>query len=446
MLAVVERKNSPNRIYQAQGAALDLWRCRDEEIVMEGPAGTGKTRAVLEKIVFCMMKYAGSRALIVRQTRESMTESVLVTLEEDVLPQGSPVLIGPKRRFRGVYSFPNGSQLVVGGMDKPTKIMSTEYDVVGVFEATELSEESFENLTTRLRNYVIPYQQIIADCNPDIPQHWLNRRPKKTGMTRILSRHTDNPVLFDVKSNDWTDKGRQYLKKLDRLSGARRERLLKGIWAAQEGLVYENYDARIHEITRFDIPSAWRRIRVIDFGYNDPFVCQWWAINPEGDMFRYGEIYFTKRTVQEHAPQIVEFSKGETYEATICDHDLEDRKTLETFGIYSIPAYKDILRGIQAVEERLKPSPPRDEPRLYYLKDSLIEADENLVDESMPFRTEDEYGSYVWKRGKDGKVVKESPAPGNDHGQDTTRYAVAYVDNLASQKIGVTTDVVEAVY
>jgi hypothetical protein len=74
--------------------------------------------------------------------------------------------------------------------------------------------------------------------------------------------------------------------------------------------------------------QQWRKIRAIDFGYVNPFVCQWWAIDNDGRMFRYRELYMTGRTVKDHADKINLLSSGESYEATICDHDAEDRATL----------------------------------------------------------------------------------------------------------------------
>ncbi len=43
--------NPDHRPYQPFGAAKKLFECRDREISTVGPAGTGKTRAVLERIV-----------------------------------------------------------------------------------------------------------------------------------------------------------------------------------------------------------------------------------------------------------------------------------------------------------------------------------------------------------------------------------------------------------
>ena len=51
---------------------------------------------------------------------------------------------------------------MAGGLDKVSKIMSAEYDVIYVQEATELLEDEWEHLTTRLRRAAMPYQQIIG--------------------------------------------------------------------------------------------------------------------------------------------------------------------------------------------------------------------------------------------------------------------------------------------
>src|SRR3954470_8290137 len=80
--------SSANRDYTAYGAALKAWRSGRREVLLSGPAGTGKSRLWLQKLHFCAQKYAGCRLLIVRKTRGSMTQSVLVTFEKKVIPQG----------------------------------------------------------------------------------------------------------------------------------------------------------------------------------------------------------------------------------------------------------------------------------------------------------------------------------------------------------------------
>lgn len=214
-----------------------MWSSRAPEIVVSGPAGTGKSRACLEKLHFCALKYAGMRGLIIRKTRESLSEAALVTFEDKVLPEWSPINEGPRRNFRQAYHYPNGSEVVVGGLDKPGKIMSTEYDLIYVQEATELGLVDWQALTTRLRNNVMPYQQIIADCNPDAPTHWLWTRSQGGQTLMLHSRHEENPRLW--RRGDWTAEGREYLKTLDRLTGAELDRLRFGRWVQAVGIVYD---------------------------------------------------------------------------------------------------------------------------------------------------------------------------------------------------------------
>jgi phage terminase large subunit len=418
------------RPYRPHGAALDLFYCRDEEIVLSGPAGTGKSRGCLEKLHFCAENWPGMRGLIVRKTRVSLTEAALVTWEDKVVPVGHKMLDGAQRGQRRSYRYPNGSEIVVGGLDKAGKIMSTEFDMVYVQEAIELFENDWESLTTRLRNGVMPFQQLIADTNPDAPYHWLKQRSDK-GLTRMLeSRHEDNPTLWDPDAGRWTDEGAIYIARLDRLTGPRLPRLRHGRWVAAEGVVYDGWDRALHLVDRFEIPKEWRRLRVVDFGYTNPFVCQWWAIDPDGRMFLYREVYRTQRLVRDHAREIVRLSEGERIEATVADHDAEDRATLAAEGVETLPAFKLISPGIQGVQTRLKAAGDG-KPRLYVLRDSLVERDEELAARpGTPWCTEQEFDGYIWPKGQDGKALKEEPVDLNNHGMDGMRYIVSYVDNL----------------
>lgn len=410
---------------EPRGAALDLLYDRSPELLVEGPAGTGKTLGVLTKLHICLAKYPRSRWLLARKTRESLTESALVEYEANVLVgPAAAIKRGPDRARRQRYTYPNGSELVVGGLDKSSKIMSTQYDGIYVPECTELTEDDWESLTTRNRNNIMPYQQMIADCNPSAPTHWLNQRANAGRMTRLLSRHEDNPSVTP-----------EYLDTLRRLTGVRRARLYEGRWAAAEGMVYDNYDAITHLIDRFPIPSDWRRFRVVDFGYTNPFVCQWWALDPDGRLYRYRELYRTQRLVSDHAGDISRLSQGESYVATVADHDAEDRATLHAAGIPTVPAFKAVGVGIQAVQDRLRPAGDG-KPRLFLLRDALVSRDERLVEAKKPLCTEQEIDGYVWAKAADGRPVKEEPVKVDDHGCDAMRYAVAWADGLGVVKVG----------
>lgn len=412
---------SSNRPYQPFGGAEKLFYCRDKEVLIEGPAGTGKTRGTLEKVFFCAQHWPGSRHLILRKTRKSLTESVLVTFEEKVLPVGFPVGSNVQRSHRHSYDLPNKSVIVVDGMDNADRIMSTEFDTITFFEATEGTEDDIEKLTTRLRNGVMPFQQLVCDCNPGAPTHFLNQRANAGKMTRILSRHKDNPSITE-----------SYLNTLSNLTGARRKRLYEGKWASQEGLVY-NFDPDIHMMVPFTIPSSWKKYRVIDFGYKNPFVCQWWALDPDNRPHLYREIYYTERIVSDHAKQIISLSEGETYEVTLSDHDSEDRATLEREGIKTKPAQKAVTSGIQAVEELLRKRGDG-KPGIILFYDTIVERDQNLIDTKRPVCTREEFDSYSYPKGTDGKTAKEDPVKQDDHGMDCLKYLALELKNPTTVK------------
>lgn len=426
------------KAYEPRGAARLLWSCKRSEILLEGPAGTGKTRAALEKALAVAVKYPGSRILLCRKTRASMTESVLVTFENKVLPPGSRILHGPIRRLRQAYTIPcmggGTSQIVIGGLDKPERTFSTEYDLIIVFEAIECTLNDWESLLRALRNNVIPYQQIVADTNPGPASHWLNLRAREGKMKRLKSMHEDNPLLWSQHKGRWTHQGRKYIAKLDAMSGARKLRLRFGKWASADGSVYPDYDPQIHciplsKLPNGQVPQHWRRIRVCDFGYTNPFVCGWWAIDPDGRMYLYRQIYYSQRLIEKHGKHMLKYTGNEEIEATITDHDPEACKKLQSVGIETTPAYKDIEVGIDAVNARFQVAGDG-KPRIFFIRDSLIEIDEHLLDEKLPTCTEEEIDGYVYKRDKDGRIDKEEPLKKDDHGMDMTRYAVAYIDNL----------------
>src|SRR5690554_5962980 len=184
--------------YTPRGNAVTVMEARDDEVLACGPAGTGKSRVCLEKLNLMALLNPGMRALIVRKTSVSLGSTTLVTWREQVIKEalvtGAVHFYGGSPQEAAAYRYDNGSAVVVGGMDKPTKIMSSEYDVVFVDEATELVVDDWEAISTRLRHGHMSFQQLLAACNPDAPTHWLKLRCDK-GTTRLINtRHEDNPT------------------------------------------------------------------------------------------------------------------------------------------------------------------------------------------------------------------------------------------------------------
>ena len=433
----MEARRQP-RDYELRGNNLAVQTMTDEEILLVGAAGTGKTLAVLKKLNDIAWAYPGARIGIIRKVRADLAQTTLVTFERDILGLNNPICKGVLRENRMSYRYPNGSEIVVGGMDRPGKVLSGEYHVFYVAEAVEITENDWEFLLMRLgRDGLVPFAQLIADTNPSHPNHWLKLRCD-SGQCKLLNTfHHDNPAYWDAAAGEWTERGRKYvLGKLGRLTSVRRARFLEGRWVVADGSVYEEFADHTHVIDPFPIPAHWRRFRSIDFGYTNPFVCQWWAMDGDGRMYLYREIYRTQRTVADHAQQILQLSAGENIEFTVADHDAEDRATLQRVGINTIAAKKAISTGIQKVQERLRTAGDG-KPRLFILRGALHELDTELVDPDSPERhpvpisTLEEFPAYVWPKGDDGRTKKETPVDANNHGMDAMRYMIMAVDNAS---------------
>ncbi|MFD5564519.1 phage terminase large subunit [Kitasatospora griseola] len=423
--------------YEPRGAARELFRNRDSETVMAGAAGTGKSLACLFRVHLAALSTPGIRCLIARKTGVSLGSTTLVTFEKKVaaaaLASGVVAWFGGSAREAPSYRYSNGSTINVGGLDKPEKVLSSEYDLIFVDEATEITITDWETLGTRLRNGVLSWQQQLAACNPVHPTHWIKQRANAGSLTLLTSLHRDNPAYVNADGT-LTKAGTDYMAKLDALTGVRRLRLRDGIWAAAEGLVYEDFNPALHVVKREVVQPGWTRWWTVDFGYTNPFVWQEWAEDPDGRLYLYREIYKTKTLVEDHARAILQLvAPGGRWasprpRAIICDHDAEDRATLERhLSMGTSAAHKTVKDGIQATQSRFRPAGDG-RPRLFICEGARVDLDTALAEAKKPTCTEEEAVGYVWEPPRAGGQPKEQPVKQDDHGMDAMRYIVAERD------------------
>lgn len=422
-----------------RGAARRLLSCRADEVVVSGPAGTGKSVGGLTKQHLAAMKYPGSAHLLLRKTAASLGASTLEVYRKHVAAEA--LACGDVEYYGGSTSEPpqyryrrNGSKIVIGGMDKPSKIMSSAYDTVVMDEATEFFVQDLEAVVTRLRAGNMPYSQVIMMCNPDSEHHWIYQRAQAGGVEFMESRHEDNPAYFNPDGTV-TPAGAAYMAKLDRLTGVRYQRLRKGLWVAAEGLIFEDWDPAVHLVDALPPGSEqWTRWWSVDFGYRNPTVIQFWAEDGDGRLWLYREIVHTGRLVEDHARQLLGIVRpGGVWaeprpRAIIADHDSEDRATFERHaGMRTLPAIKTVKPGIEALQARLRKA-GNGRPRIYVVRGCVVERDPEMVDAKTPIGFAEEISGYIWASGPDGKAAKEEPLKINDHSMDAARYVCAQLD------------------
>ena len=225
------------------------------EVLVEGPARTGKTFAILLRLVRHAQDTPGYRGLITRKVAATLGATVLRTLEEAVLHEWDSAtrssaldhvhFFGGSQNEPAWYEFDNGSRIVVGGMDQPSKILGAEYDEIFYNQIEEGTVEDMETLLSRLSHGLLPNPCFIADCNPAFEKHWVLQRTIAGTMQRIKSYLKDNPAFYD-DDGELTDRGQAYVQSISTLTGTRYQRLVLGLWVSVENAIYPTFDRAVH--------------------------------------------------------------------------------------------------------------------------------------------------------------------------------------------------------
>jgi phage terminase large subunit len=415
-----------------RGGNRDIITARDLDVMIVGPAGTGKTVACVWKCHFAAMKYPESRILMARQTQEAIKSGALATYMNLVKPLDYGVTTFGGNKFSPAeFQYPNGSRIMVVGMDKPDKVLSTEFDLIYVNEVAEMREEAWETLRGRLRNGKVPYQMIFGDLNPSGIRHWANLRIK-SGKTRgIQSKHQDNPSLWDAVREDWTAMGDEYVNKnLAGMTGLRRKRFFEGLWASAEGVVYDHFDPSIH-VREVDT-TGWRVAMGVDVGTKNPTCVLTVYQDPKSEAVHVGREYYRSgmssakilHAIRSEAdrcdPDFIAIDPSAI--AYILDLQSGDREE----GWRPLPAYpadNDILVGIQRVKTLIEAEtePPEEflneEDEAFWAPEPLFSVDpscENLIEE---------FGMYAFA--PNAKIETDKPVKEDDHSMDALRYVAS---------------------
>jgi len=432
------------------------------EAIIEGAAGGGKTRLIGEWIKSACNLWPDSKGLVLRDTRVSLNESFLDIWENYVLgPEHPAVIGGPTKMHRQSYKHPAlGAEVVLGGMDNPTKIFSTEYSWIFFNECQQTTKTKWESLHRALRRTSsMPFRVLIGDCNPEEEFHWANQRMIDGQCQRIISRLWDNPRYFDHAAQVWTPDGIDYATRLcENMSGVVRERLYFGKWVSAHGQVWPDYDPRVHvkdgalvEIDgRFILEvEGWEDpVELVyfvggqDIGHSVPGSAQVYGCDREGRMYLVAQIHQTEKDHDWWGQRWIEFNDEFPIKSIICDHDMAFIASLNRRirgrgedGMPGIarPANKNRGKGqekvgIDDVRVRMKQRP--DGTRGWYiLRNSLRWGrDPKCIANSWPTCLEQEIPAWRYPDASDGGVLRDEPDPSiRDDACDCTRYVAQFL-------------------
>lgn len=352
----------------------------ETEVLFGGAAGGGKSFGQTADALIYALKYPGIRQLILRRTFPELTRSIVNTSFE-LFPQQ----IASYNHAQHIWRFCNGSVIEFGICDMDgdvTKYQSAEYDIIRLDELTHFTSYQYLYLISRLRGANSFPKQMKSTCNPGGRGHgWVKSRfidgkepltaYGAAGETKIFipALVTDNGFL--MKSDP------DYQKRLKLLPEQEKRALLYGDWNIFSGQVftewkqhYSGYDSHIgsHVIKPFAIPHSWRRYRSFDFGYSKPFCVQWWAVDYDGVVYMYRELYGctgepdtgVRWTPDRIAEEIVELEKDDGQIFGVADPSIFDKsrgesvaEMMERHGVFFEPADNTRLAGKMQMHYRL---------------------------------------------------------------------------------------------
>lgn len=357
-----------------------------------------------------------SRVWIVGPTYE-LAEREFRYCWDDLMRRGpalgwpKPVLSRDSKKGGDLYMLTAwGSEVVGKSADKPQSLLGEELDCVLLSEAAQLPGDIWHRYLAPALSTTRGYA--LFPTTPDAGASWLYDMYLK-GLAG------DEPA---IASYSWDVSGNP-LYPLEEFESAKRQygadhpvfrEQYLGQWTFYSGTVYgHDFSPERNLVDPFDIPREWRRIRAIDFGYRDPFVCLWLAVAEDssryqtgkGDLILYREYYQQGRAMAEHAAYIRDKSQGEQIVYSVADSsEQQSIADLRRLGVPAIDANRDRRAGRMLVGD--------------YFRGGRLK----IFRRACP-QTIRELQFYRWDRDKDKEGAKELTV-GDDHTMDALRYAV----------------------
>ena len=200
-----------------------------------GSPGSGKSYTIAQRIIISCTKEP-IRVLVCRRYATTLRNSCFALFKEILTKWRLLPYVKIKETDMSI-TFPNGSQIIMVGLDTEEKLLSlTNISTVWVEEAYEVEKSKVEQLNLRMRG-TAANQQLILSWNPISKHSWLYeftvKNPPENSVF-IHSTYKDNPFLNP-----------EYVQALDEMEIRNPEKYRvygRGEWGVDSsGLVIKNW-------------------------------------------------------------------------------------------------------------------------------------------------------------------------------------------------------------
>ncbi len=289
-----------------------------------GARGGGKSWALRRKLVAMCLRYEGIRCLIIRRTYEELKANHIMPFLKEY---GALISYSDSDKS---LSFSNGSRIFFGycSCDRDVlRYQGQEYDVIGIDEATQLSEYQFSIFKACLRGVGEYPRRMYLTCNPGgIGHAWVKRlfvdRRFRAGEDPddylfIPAQVFDNQILCKADPD--------YVRSLESLPAKLRDAWLYGRWDVFEGQFFPEFDPNVHVCKPADIPSEVKYFMAFDYGF-DMLAAYLLGVDAQGVIYCIGESCESGLILSEAAERIARLAFGVRVEYAAASPDLWNRR------------------------------------------------------------------------------------------------------------------------
>lgn len=365
---MAERDGLPDGIYLPDIVGRgygQMWRSKCRYIAIKGSRRSKKSTTQALKLIYLIIKYPMSNALVVRRYFNTLHDSCFVQLKWAASRLGVAHLFVFKESPIEIRYIPTGQRIYFRGLDDPLKITSIACEIgvlcwLWIEEAFEIEkEEDFDRLSDSMMGDLPDgyYRQITLTFNPWSASTWIKGR--------FFDR--SDPDIFAITTNymcnEWLSEAD--LAQFERMKLTQPERYLVsglGEWGIDGAVFFEEFRSDVHVVKPFPIPDHWRIYRSIDYGL-DALACLYIAINTDGVAYIIKEVYESGLIVSDAASAIRKAEPRTDRYITYAPPDLWSRtkdtgRTIdELFRDNGVPLTKSSngrIHGWMQIRERLK--------------------------------------------------------------------------------------------
>lgn len=352
----------PDKIGRGYGT---MWRSKCRYIAIKGSRRSKKSKTQAQKIIYQLVKYPLSNALVVRRYYNTLRDSCFAELKWAIKNLGLEEYFRCKESSMEITYIPTGQKIFFRGLDDALKITSITVEVgalcwLWVEEAYELEDASeFDKLEESMLGDCPPghYKQITLTFNPWSKSTWIKPRffdGERPDVLAMTTNYMCNEWLSDEDKAIF-DRMRVEQPERYRVSGL-------GEWGVDGAVYFEEFRRDVHVVDPFPIPEHWLIYRSIDYGL-DALAGLYIAVDTHGTAYVIGEVYEHGLIISDAARALVDSEPREQKYITYAPPDLWARMkntgiTVEEEyyknGVSLTQSSNQRIPGWMQVHERLK--------------------------------------------------------------------------------------------